>query len=55
MFVMLLETYSLNFLFYGIASVKCIMVPLISNAVFLMYVNLITFGFKGSMFVVSFI
>ncbi len=52
---MLLETYSLKILFNGMASAKCIVVPLISNVVFLMYVNFITFGFKGSIFVVSFI
>ncbi len=46
---------SLKNIFNGIASAECIMVPLILNVIFLMYVNFITFGFRMSMFVVSFI
>ncbi len=38
------------FLFNGIAIVKCIVVPLMLNVTFHVYVNFMTFGFKGSAF-----
>ncbi len=43
---------SIIFLFNEIASAECIIVPLILNVVFLIYVNFMTFGFKGSTFVI---
>ncbi len=41
-----------KFLFNGIASAKCIVVPLMLNLVFLVYANFMIFGFKGSTFVI---
>ncbi len=42
-----------RFLFNGIASAKCIVVPLMLNVTFHVYVNFMTFGFEGSTFGVT--
>jgi len=44
-----------RFLFNGIASVECIVVPLMLNVVFPMYANSMNFGIKGSTFVICLI
>jgi hypothetical protein len=44
-----------NFIVNGITSAKCIIMPLILNVTFPMYVNFMIFGFKGSAFVICLI
>jgi len=47
---MLIMIFGLGFIL--ITSAKCIIVPLILNVIFPMYVNFMIFGFKGLAFVI---